>query len=84
MSPAPTATSPGDLIKRAGPVHMQQRARRGNQCTHTKECVPAPPCAAHSRAEPEEPRRCAKAPHARAAPSRAALSGWGAREILES
>jgi hypothetical protein len=44
---------------------------------------PAPRTAApspRSRAEPEEPRRCATAPQTRAAPSRAALSWWGAYE----
>jgi hypothetical protein len=53
--------------------HAQQRARRQSPCTHTNrspECVPAPPHAAHSRAEPEEPRRSAGAPQTRAAPSK--------------
>jgi hypothetical protein len=52
---------------------VQQRASRQSPCTHTNrspECVPAPPYAAHSCAEPEMPRRSAGALQTRAAPSK--------------
>ena len=53
--------------KRASPA--QQRARRQSQCTHgnrsPEQCTAH---AAHSRADPEEPRRGAGAPETRAAP----------------
>ncbi len=55
--------------KRASPA--QQRARSQSPCTHTnrspEQCSP-PPHAAHSRAEPEEPRRAEQAPQVRTAP----------------
>ena len=41
------------------------------------ECVPAPPYAAHSRAEPEEPHRSAGAPQTRATPSKSSPQPLG-------
>jgi hypothetical protein len=72
MSPVPAASTPlRPAHERASPA--QQRARRQSPCTHTnrsQECVPTPPHAARSRAEPEEPRRSAGALQTRAAPSK--------------
>ena len=66
----------------------QQRARRQSPCTHANrspEGVPAPPQAVHSCAEPEEPRRSAGAPQARAAPSKSRPGRvWSAREWYAS
>ena len=81
-SPRPTprtaALSPRSRSQPCRPHHeraspAQQRVRRQSPCTHTNrspESVPAPPHAAHSRAEPEEPHRSAGALQTRAAPSK--------------
>ena len=72
MSPRASRAQPcRPRHKSASPA--QKRSRRQRPCTHANrspECTPAPPHAAHCRAEPEEPRRSAGAPQTRGAPSK--------------
>ena len=72
IHPAPAA--PARACQPQAPTDpAQQRARRGSQCTHTNhtpECTPAPPHAAHCRAESERAAPSRRHTQTRAAPSK--------------